>query len=263
MGRKTTFYQIGTATRDFLIQRGYYCFGVGQEAIIELASFGLDGPARANLRHTITRAQKGGLSARFYRTGIGGDEGLLQKLRLLDRAWQAQAGRPMGFTINAYDQDALRIFPVAVVFAAQEAVAFATFRPTNQAETCWVLDLMRRERHAEPGAMEWAIAQAATAFKTQGGEELSLGLAPLYGLSINQGPMAERLLALGARLVRRWYNINSLGFFKTKFAPRWEPRYGAVPSRRASLGFYLTLLRLHTRRTLLSPVARPPAQEVA
>ena len=57
--------------------------------------------------------------------------------------------------------------------------------------------------------------------------------------------MEERALAAIARLVRPFYDVEGLAFFKDKFAPRWEPRYVAVPSRVHLLGLLLALARLH------------------
>jgi lysylphosphatidylglycerol synthetase-like protein (DUF2156 family) len=57
--------------------------------------------------------------------------------------------------------------------------------------------------------------------------------------------LVARLLALGARVVRPAYDVRGLAFFKSKFAPTWEPRY-LVVSRRTNLPrVLLALLRLH------------------
>jgi phosphatidylglycerol lysyltransferase len=264
LDRVVTFYQATTVVRPALVQRGYRLFRVGQEAIIDLETFSLAGSRRANLRHTITRAGRGGLTVRFYRHGISGDNAqlVLDELAKIDEAWRRHTGPRLGFTIGEFDRNELSELPIAVAFEAQnQPVAFTSFRPTGS-DGGWVLDLMRRTPDGVPGAVEWCIAEAALAFRSGGSGELSLGLAPLAGLTVLEGSVPERVMALASRLVRPWYDVSSLAFFKAKFDPRWEPRYGAVASRPDAITFAVSLLRLHTRRSRLSaagPVALDPS----
>lgn len=256
LDRVVTFYQATPALRPVLVNLGYRLFRVGQEAIVDLATFSLAGSHRANLRHTITRAGRGGLTVRFYRHGISGDDAprMLDELLGIDEAWRRHAGPRLGFTISDFDRDALSELPVSVASDAENRlVAFTSFRPTGS-DGGWVLDLMRRTPDGIPGAVEWCIAEAAQAFRSGGASKLSLGLAPLAGLSVHEGPLLERAMALASRLVRPWYDVSSLAFFKAKFDPRWEPRYGAVASRLDGIGFTMSLLRLHTHRSRLRAV---------
>jgi len=123
-------------------------------------------------------------------------------------------------------------------------VAFIVLRPTGS-DGGWMLDVMRRARGGVPGAVEACLVTAIEALGEIGVQRLSLGLAPLSGLDPSSGPLAERILARGARLVRPVYDHEGLAFFKGKFAPTWEPRYLAVPGW-VSLGTaVIALLRLH------------------
>ncbi|HEX8940756.1 MAG TPA: DUF2156 domain-containing protein [Candidatus Limnocylindrales bacterium] len=248
LDRLAVVYQASAALRPALVAAGYRIFRVGAEAIVDLPSFDLAGGPRANLRHTIARARRGGIAVRWFPDGLGGETAsLLPALVEVDRGWRRRAMPRLGFSIGSLDPDALASLPLAVATdAAGTPIAFATFRPTG-ARGGWVLDLMRRLPGATPGALESCIAAAALALRDRGAPTLSLGLAPLAGPAPGPTSHAERLLAAVARLVRPWYDVRGLAFFKGKFDPRWEPRFGAVPSWWALPGMTLALLRLHVR----------------
>ncbi len=238
--RRPAAYQVSEAWRPAFEELGFKLVRVGAEAIVELDGFDLSGASRANLRHTVTRARRGGVRVAWFPNGVP-DPGIRSALTEIDVAWRrARPGPELGFTIHAFDPRAT--VATAVAFEADgRPSAFATFEATGHGR--WVLDLMRR-RPGTPGALESAIVEAASSLAAAGGRELSLGLAPLAQLRPG-GPIEERLLGLGARAVRHAYDVRGLEFFKAKFAPRWEPRYVALRSRLDIIGIGLALVRLH------------------
>ena len=253
--RRPAAYQVSERWGSVFRRIGFRLVPIGAEAILDLRDFGLAGSRRANLRHTVTRARRGGVRVGWYGSGVA-DAGLAAALARLDEEWrQRQAGPRLRFTIHDFRPD--ERVPTAVAFEADgEPSAFATFQSTG--DGTWVLDLIRRRR-GTPGALESCIAEAAVAMAASGGRELSLGLAPLARLRADRAP-EERLLALSARLVRRLYDVRGLEFFKDKFAPRWEPRYLALRSRLDLAGIVIALLWLHVRpsaadRRIVSPRA--------
>lgn len=238
-------YQASSSARPTLIAAGFRTFRIGREAIIDLASFSLAGSRRANLRHTVTRAQRGGVRTEWHADGLGEvDRGLAEQLVEIDTAWSSQAGPRLGFTINQFDLADLASQPVAIAVDADARVlAFATFRSTG-GDGGFVLDLLRRRPGSVPGAMEACLVEAAERLRDEGVPALSLGLAPLSGLR-RDGSIEERLLAVASRFVRPLYDVRGLEFFKGKFDPIWEPRYAAVRQRRDLLGLAEGLIRLH------------------
>ncbi len=248
LGRPVVFYQSSSSGRTALIDAGYRPFRVGREAILELGEFDLAGARRANLRHTITRCRRAGVSVRWLPRGIdaAAEPDLVGQLRLIDQTWRKRMGPAMGFTVGRFEESSLRWQAIALAVGPDgRALGFATFRPTGS-DGGWVLDLIRRTPDSPPGVVEFCIAEAAAALRTAGDPTLSLGLAPLSGLE-GAGSAEERLLAIGARLVRHWYDVEGLAFFKGKFDPVWLPRYGAIRHRRDLGRFVISLLLVHVR----------------
>ena len=264
LGRMPVFYQLSATSRPVMNAAGFRMFPVGNEAIIELADFDLSGPRRANLRHTITRCRKDGVSVRWFASGVDAslEPGLVEQLRSIDEQWRAAMGPEMGFSISHFEVGSLRWQPIAVAMSADgRALGFTTFRPTGT-DGGYVLDLMRRTDAAPPGVVEFCVAEAAFAFRKSGSGTLSLGLAPLAGLSA-AGPFEERLLAIGSKLVHRWYDVRGLERFKAKFDPVWVPRYGATRHRRDFAAFVVGLLLVHVNLKSMLPRWRRAKAEPA
>jgi len=238
-------YQASAAGLDPLRSRGFVPYHIGLEAILDLHSFDLSGAHRANLRHTVARAWRGGVKVEWHPLGLGDDPRLDAELLQVDRAWRLDGRPELGFTVNGYRRGDLTTNPVALARAADgRMIAFTTYRATG-CDGGWVLDLMRRVPGGVPGAVEACIADAAVGLRERDATWLSLGLAPLAGLDPGHGSPVERGLALGARLIRGSYDFSGLAFFKAKFAPHWEPRYLAVARRTHLPAVLLALLRLH------------------
>lgn len=239
-------YQVGPEVGATLGRQGYRVFRVGLEPVIALGRFDFRSPRKANLRHTVGRARRGGIEVRWLPDGLGAEQiaRWADELLEVDRAWRSSHGPTMRFTVSSFDPAALVDAGVAIATDARGRIAaFATFRRTRRDE--WVLDLTRRRLDATPGALESCIATAAEAMRAAGDGELSLGLVALAGTSWSKGPLEERLLAIGRHIVRPWYDVDGLLFFKEKFDPDLRPRFGAVRGRAGIIGFAVALIRLH------------------
>ena len=98
------------------------------------------------------------------------------------------------------------------------------------------LDLMRRDRTAQPGLNDFLIVEAIKAAPGLGVKRISLNFAMFRaalerGERIGAGPVlrAWRSLLLFAS---RWFHIESLYKFNAKFCPVWEPRFFVYPGTR-------------------------------
>ncbi len=247
-------YQASREVADRLLAARWQAYLVGLEAVVDPGAFQLRTPRLANVRHTVTRAKKGGVTVAWSATGPDGFEDagdVLAKMEALDAAWRADAGPQMGFTVGRFDQADLDSCGIAVARSGDGSLeAFVVLRHTG-ADDGWMLDLMRRRRNGVPGAVEACLVTAIEGLKAIGVTRLSLGLAPLYGLEPDRGPIPERALAVGARMIRRWYDYPGLAFYKNKFNPTWERRYLVVRHRRNLLPVGLALLRLHLGGSLI------------
>lgn len=192
-------------------QFGMYCEPVAEDGIITLDGFSLSGSRRASIRHSVTAAHRAGLVVEEYGPQHAGG------CAAVSAAWLAtKRGGEMGFTLGRFDSvnSSSPDDRLVAVDRDGRVVAFVTWHRFHD-NRARVLDLMRRLPDAPNPAMDLLIGESLTRFAAAGVELASLGSVPL-----SHGRLAERV-----------YPTRSLRRFKDKFAPEWEPRYLAAPSR--------------------------------
>jgi phosphatidylglycerol lysyltransferase len=269
------FYLAGPTTRRRCRDWGLAAYKIGEEGLLDVASFSTAGKAGAAVRHAITRAGKDGVTVRCYQ-GEAIPEPMFAALRRISAAWLGShgAGGQMGFSMGRFPADWSRELLTAVACdAGGEAQAFLTWTPLF-AGNGWSLDVMRRLKETTPGTMELLIAESIAWARERGSARMSLGLAPLAGLDTQLArdleqaagceradtPAAEarsRLERSAAFLYRSRLllaNYASLYAFKTKFRPAWEPRYLVVADPRALPRVLLALM--HAQGTSWWAMAR-------
>lgn len=225
---RPVFYQVRAENLPYYMDIGLSALKLGEEARVDLRRFDLDAKNKAmkDLRYTLSRGQRDGLTLAFHEAG----EAPIEALREISDAWmQGKNVREKGFSLGRFDPDYLKHFRIAVVSFEGRPMAFANLLETDSQELA-SLDLMRVHPEAPKLTMEFLMLNLLLHFKERGVERFSLGMVPLAGLQPRRGaPLTQRLGALVFRRGEQFYNFQGLRRFKDKFQPDWEPRYMAVP----------------------------------
>ena len=237
---RAAFYQVRQAALPLYLDAGLKLMKLGEEARIALDGFGLAGPRRTNLRYAVKRGERDGLQVE-----IAGPAQLARVMPLLHEVseqWQhGRRASEKGFSVASFDLDYLAVQSVMLVRQRRRPVAFATFMTTDLGTEATV-GVMRHDPDASPFAMEFLFTKLALHLQQEGFRTLSLGMAPLSGLTPT--PLTSSWHRVGHLLWRfgsRFYNFRGLRSFKSKFHPDWEPRYLAATG---TLGPFLTLADL-------------------
>jgi lysyl-tRNA synthetase class 2 len=95
------------------------------------------------------------------------------------------------------------------------------------------LDLMRRDRNAQPGVNDFLIVEAIKAASGLGVKRISLNFA-IFRAALERGERigAGPVLRAWRRILifmSRWFQIESLYKFNAKFCPVWVPRFFVFP----------------------------------
>lgn len=229
-GWTPAFYQVLPGTLPVYRALGFRALAIGREAVIDLPAFTLQGKRIANVRHSVTHAERAGLSVKLYRA----DEiDARTRAELLDisREWLAtKAGGEMGFTMGQLGPDGSPMPGARVAIAYDRdnrPQAFITLNPAGSGRG-WTLDLMRRRRTAESGTMDLLIARTAEALRDEGFAIFSLSLVPMASAEDDDEDAPTLARRVRATLFHRMdglYNYRSLFNYKKKFGVRWETRY--------------------------------------
>lgn len=227
-GGWAVFYEVGTERLPLYIDLGLSLLKIGEEAIIHLDQFSLEGGHRKSLRRTLKDAEKKGVT--FGVVAAGGVPALMPALRSISDAWLADKNaREKGFSLGRFDENYLAHHPVAMVYQHGEPVAFANLW-TTESRTELSVDLMRWAPGAPSGMMDYLFLELMQWGKAEGYQQFNLGMAPMSGLENRTlAPLWSKAGALLYRFGEHFYNFRGLRNYKEKFDPEWQPRYIASP----------------------------------
>lgn len=215
---------------DVWTEQGLRVQYLGDEAIIEVASFHLDGRTMRPVRQAVSRTRRHGITTEVHREGEL-DPTLRRALVGISQAHldgQPDRGFSMALDGLLSGRDADCVILVArdetgTPFAFQRYVPCRAGRGLS-------LDAMRRDDSDRPqvnGVNELMIVDAVAWAAEHGIEEVSLNFAAFKGL-LEEDPdrgLRDNLTAWFVRRLDPHFQIGSLLSFNAKFQPRWVPRY--------------------------------------
>jgi phosphatidylglycerol lysyltransferase len=202
---------------------------IGQEAIVDLASFTLEGHEGRALRGAVNRLEKSGHRAVLHFPPLS--DPLLEALREVSDEWLTLTrGMEKRFSLGWFDDDYVRGCPVMTVTTAEgRIVAFANLMPEYQLNESTV-DLMRHRRGAPNGTMDYLFCELFRWARAQGYATFNLGLCALAGVGGSRDdPAVERAMRFIYEHVDHFYSFKGVHEYKEKFRPAWSPRYLAYP----------------------------------
>ncbi|MDP9100772.1 MAG: phosphatidylglycerol lysyltransferase domain-containing protein [Actinomycetota bacterium] len=206
---------------------GLEALEIGDEAVVEVADFTLEGRAMRNVRQAVARVERAGYVCDVRRVrDIPAPE--LSDLRRQSDAWRgAQTERGFSMALGRFGDPADGDC-VAVTATKDGALrAFLHFVPWGPDGLS--LDLMRRDRTADNGVNELLIVAALRAAPALGVRRVSLNFAVFRsalerGERLGAGPVL-RIFRGVLVFMSRWFQIETLYRFNVKFRPIWEPRF--------------------------------------
>jgi lysyl-tRNA synthetase, class II len=212
---------------------------LGDEAIVDVSKFSLEGRPIRKVRQSVTRLSKAGYSAELHELASL-DEATLGRVE--DVVEIGRQGAPeRGFSMA---MDSLQSPPghqTLVLLARDESGAI---RGVLHFVPCYgraavSLSFMRRDPDTPNGLTEFLVVRAIELLRDRGVEELSLNFAAFAKWMHSPAKRHERVLGKLIALGNPFFQIESLYRFNAKFFPRWEPRFlvyeGALGLPRAGI----------------------------
>ncbi len=245
------FYQAQPQGLDLYRILGFQAVQIGEEAIVDLQTFTLQGKAAQNLRTPLNRLKKQGYQVHYHEPPLSDD--LLHRLKAVSDEWlQMMHGAEKRFSVGWFDFAYLRECVIVSIETPEgEICAFANVISQYQASEVTV-DLMRRRAQVEPGTMEVLFVSLFQYFKDRGYGGFNLGLSALSGVGKSRQPRrVEQALSYLYEHLNRFYNFKGLHSFKEKFHPHWEPRYLVYPGLVALPDIAVALVRADSGDRLL------------
>ncbi|MFF1907804.1 phosphatidylglycerol lysyltransferase domain-containing protein [Kitasatospora sp. NPDC058218] len=222
-------------------EAGLDALELGDEAIVDTSTFSLSGRAMRNVRQMVKRIERNGYSCQVRRVAELTAE---ERHRIADAAarWRGtDTERGFSMALGRFGEPGDDACVVVTAHRAPEegesgddlkaVLHFVPWGPDGIS-----LELMRRDRAADPGLNELLIVAALQAVPAMGVRRVSLNFAMFRsalarGERIGAGPVLRAWRGLLVFL-SRWFQIESLYKFNAKFQPEWEPRFLVFPNTR-------------------------------
>ena len=210
---------------------GMTAFDIGDEAIIKVKDFTLEGRPMANVRQMVNRIKRKGYVA--YTTKWSDlDLSIRVELRGLAKKWRygtPERGFSMAMDRFGEDIDGEAIITIATL--SDEIKGLLYFVPWSHDGIS--LDRMQRERGTDPGVNELLIVQTVEWARENKIENISLNFAAFRSLferadKISAGPITRGSRNL-IRFFSNFFQVESLYRFNAKFDPEWQTRYLVYP----------------------------------
>jgi lysyl-tRNA synthetase class 2 len=204
---------------------------LGDEAVVSVADFTLQGRSMRNVRQMVSRVSRQGYTAEIRRVEDIPAPEIARMVRQAD-SWR---GSPTerGFSMALGRVGSCEDGRCVVATATQDGVLRAVLHFVPWGNDGLSLDLMRRDRSAAPGLNDFLIVEAIKAASDLGVKRISLNFAMFRaalerGERIGAGPVLRAWRGF-LLFLSRWFQIESLYKFNAKFNPEWIPRFLVFP----------------------------------
>ncbi|WP_197016099.1 bifunctional lysylphosphatidylglycerol synthetase/lysine--tRNA ligase LysX [Actinomadura viridis] len=219
---------VGERAARIYRRHGFDALELGDEAIIDLSEFNLDGREMRQVRQAVRRVERAGYTVRIRRHSQIAAWEMAKLIRSAD-AWRGeQTERGFSMALGRLgDPTDGRCVMVEAFDAEGELRGLLSFVPWGRSGLS--LDLMRRDRAAENGLNEFMVAKLAEKAASLGVQHLSLNFAMLRaaferGSQIGAGPVARLYYHL-LSFASRFWQLESLYLANAKYNPHWRPRF--------------------------------------
>ncbi|MFJ5762010.1 phosphatidylglycerol lysyltransferase domain-containing protein [Neobacillus sp. NPDC093182] len=221
-GLKPIFYQISPRFMHLYHDTGYRFLKLGEEAIVNLPNFSIEGKQGAKLRTRVNKFTRNSYTFSVIMPPYS--KAVLSELKGISDAWLGNQ-KEKGFSVVSFSEEYVSCFPVALLKDPEgEILAFATLASDHKKSI--TIDLMRKLPDSPHGTMDVLFIHIFKWAKENGYQNCSLGMAPLSNVGdCKYSFQSEKFFRLAYLHGNSMYNFKGLKEFKSKFACGWEPKY--------------------------------------
>lgn len=222
-GLKSVYYRIDEQSLFLFQSFNKQKLFIGQEAIMNIETFKLEGKERKSLRNALnTLAKKGYTTEILYNPQT---EETLNEIQGVSDEWLTEFDKQeMVFSQGMFDRMEIKKQDLIVLKNQDGRIeAFITIIPDFAPEEC-TYDLIRKTLTAPNGSMDALIVKLVEYAKLKKNRYLNFGLTPLGGMKQPENT-AEEIMKFAYNRVGSFKHYQSLRNFKEKYADQWENKY--------------------------------------
>jgi lysyl-tRNA synthetase class 2 len=225
----------GTAGGRAYQKAGLDVIELGDEAIVDVGRFSLDGRPMRGVRQAVGRIRRAGYSCVVMRQRDLSPEVSAETMACANALRDGKVERGFSMALSRLGDPADGDC-VLVLCRDEEGRLRGVLQFVPWGKRGLSLDLMRGDRGAENGITELMIVSAVEAAPRLGVRRISLNFAVLRSVlaraeQLGAGPVVRVWARLLRALSGRW-QIESLYRANAKYQPEWQPRFLCFPSAR-------------------------------
>lgn len=216
------YYRVPEESLSFYKSIGKKFIPIGEEAVLNLETFTIDGGKMKTTRSAINRLSSEGYIFKVYNGPQ--KEGLLQKLQTVSDNWLKDLNqKEVAFTQGIFDKGILKNQTILTIEDQEEKIyAFLNLIPDYAVGEA-TYDLIRKETDAPNGVLDMLLAKTFLYLKEQGFKSVNMGLAPLSG--IDGVDVTQKTIKYAYDHLKVFAQFKGLRRYKEKFYPQWKKKY--------------------------------------
>ncbi|MFZ4861189.1 phosphatidylglycerol lysyltransferase domain-containing protein [Sphingobacterium sp. Mn56C] len=220
---RPAYYRVDENDVQVFEEMGKKRLPIGQEAIVDLSTFSLEGKKRKSLRNAVNSIEKKGFISKIYHAPISNN--MIQQLQQVSDNWLKDMKRKERvFAQGMFSTHEIKQHDIITLEDEEgKVVAFLNIIPDyTPCEATY--DLIRKIDEAPGGNMDMLILKLIEYCRAKGVVHLNLGLAPFAGMeNTNKWPCRiMHYLYCSTNFFKAHRGLKS---FKEKFDPQWRAKF--------------------------------------
>ncbi|MCX6225641.1 MAG: phosphatidylglycerol lysyltransferase domain-containing protein [Bacteroidia bacterium] len=220
---KSIYYRVPEESLPIYRELSKKSLFLGQEGVVDLNSFSLEGGKNKPTRNAINKVTDRGYKSSIHTPPV--KDGLMQKLKAVSDEWLNSTQRnEIIFSQGMFDWNELKNQTIITVENPEEKVmAFLNIIP-DYAPGEGTYDLIRKTNDAPNGVMDFILVELFKYLKSQNYSAVNLGFAPLSGLD-DPHTFPEKSMEFAYEKIKSFSHYKGLRNFKEKFFPAWHNKF--------------------------------------
>lgn len=223
IGFKSIYYRVPESDLDCYKSLKKKSMFLGQEGLVDLKTFSLEGGAKKSIRNALSKVKDRGYKSNIHTPPI--KDGLLQKIKAVSDEWLEETDRSeIIFSQGMFVWEDLKQQTLITVENSEEKiVAFLNIIP-DFATGEGTYDLVRKTTDAPNGVMDFLIVELFLHLKSEGYSFANMGFAPMSGID-DPHTFKEKSMKFAYEKIRGFSQYKGLREYKEKFVTVWINKY--------------------------------------
>lgn len=240
-GYVPVFCAIDKTMMPNLHETGYEFLKLGEDALVDLTKFTLEGRKMKSVRNALSRVEKEGYSFEIVKPPFT-DE-FLNELKSVSDEWLS-GRQEKGFYIGFFDKEYLSRQPIAIVKNKDNEIkGFSNLMPMYDNKKTLSIDLMRFSHDTCNGIMDFIFVNLFKWGQEEGYSRFNMGMAPLSNVGRSKYSfLSEKVASQIYSHGQNFYSFKGLKKFKEKYCDIWEGKYMAYRKKTSILTTALQII---------------------